>query len=359
MKFTGFFKSKIVQNAGWLMSGKVVHMVLSFVIGLVTARYLGPGDYGLINYASAYTTFLMSFCTLGINSVIVRNFISKPDEEGITLGTTFLLRILSTLLAMGVIASVVSIVDQGEKATKMVVILYSLALFFCCFDSYKQWFQAKLKSKYYAIATMISYSVVTVYKIILLISGKSVIWFAISNSIDYIIIAIMLHVFYKKSNGPQLSFSLHKAKELLSESCSYILSGLMIAIYGATDKFMLKQFLSQSEVGYYSLALSLSCIWTFVLSAFIESMVPGIMKYHTTDKEKYRKLNIRLYAMVFYISVFTSVVICIMAPVIIAILYGKEYLDSIMPLRDYYLYKKLVSKTIAGYFKRCLNEIFL
>lgn len=79
--------------------------------------------------------------------------------------------------------------------------------------------------------------------------------------------------------------------------------------------------------------MSLSCIWTFVLSAFIESMVPGIMKYHTTDKEKYRKLNIRLYAMVFYISVFTSVVICIMAPVIIAILYGKEYLDSIMPLR--------------------------
>ena len=70
-----FFKNKTVRNAGWLIGGRIVHIILSFVIGLLSARYLGPGNYGLINYATAFATFFNAFCTLGINSVIVKNFI--------------------------------------------------------------------------------------------------------------------------------------------------------------------------------------------------------------------------------------------------------------------------------------------
>ena len=204
---------------------------------------------------------------------------------------------------------------------------------FYCFDSYKQWFQAKLLSKYYAIATIISYSVVTVYKILLLVNGKSVEWFAVSNSIDYLLMAVVLCFFYHKSLGPALSVSLKKAKELLSESCNYILSGLMIAIYGSTDKFMLKQLLNESEVGYYSLALSLSCIWTFILSAIIESLSPSIIQYRALDKDKYDKANVRLYAIVFYISLLSALGVCLLAPLIIGVLYGREYLDAVKPLR--------------------------
>lgn len=43
-------KSKVAKNASWLIAGRVVQMVLSFFVGLLTARYLGPGNYGLISY---------------------------------------------------------------------------------------------------------------------------------------------------------------------------------------------------------------------------------------------------------------------------------------------------------------------
>ena len=71
-------KNKTIQNASWLICGRIVHIILSFVIGLLSARYLGPNNYGLISYATAYGTFFTSFCTLGINSVIVKNFIDHP-----------------------------------------------------------------------------------------------------------------------------------------------------------------------------------------------------------------------------------------------------------------------------------------
>lgn len=326
-------KKLTIRNVSWLMLGRIVHMLLSFLIGLLTARYLGPSNYGLINYASAYTTFFTAFCTLGINSIIVKNFIDNPEEEGKTIGTTLVLRLISSVLSVFLIVGIVRIVDGDEPITLIVVVLFCISLVFQVFDTFNYWFQSKLWSKYYAIATMISYAIASVYRCVLLISGKSVEWFAIANSVDYCIVAILLYIFYKAHKGPALSFSFKKAKELLSVSCSYILSGLMIAIYGATDKLMLKQMLNESAVGYYSLAVSISLMWTFVLTSIIDSLKPTIMRYHNEDKELYEKTNRLLYAIVFYFSLVASIVISLIAPLFIEIVYGKEYLSAVYPLR--------------------------
>ena len=328
-----FIGNRIVKNASWLITGRVIQMVLSFVIGLLIARYLGPSNYGIINYAAAYITFFSTFCTLGINSVIVKNIIDHPEQEGETIGTTIILRLISSLLSIFTIFGIVCVFDGKEPTTIMVVVLYSISLIFQVFDTLNYWFQSKLLSKYYAFATLIAYCIASVYKVILLIFGMSVHWFAVSNSVDLAVVAVVLFIFYKKCNGPKFTFSVSKAKELLSVSYSYILSGLIVSIYSATDKIMIKQMSEESVVGYYSLAVSISTIWTFVLSAIIDSMKPSIMEYHNTDKEKYYLMNKRLYAIIFYISYGMSLVICLIAPQFIRIVYGDSYLPSVTPLR--------------------------
>ena len=51
------FANRIAKNAYWLIGGKIVQMLINLIVGLMTARYLGPSNYGLINYALAYTAF--------------------------------------------------------------------------------------------------------------------------------------------------------------------------------------------------------------------------------------------------------------------------------------------------------------
>ena len=325
--------NKTIKNIGWLMGGRIMHMLLSFLIGLLTARYLGPSNYGLINYATAYTTFFTAICTLGINSVIVKNFIDHPLEEGETLGTTLVLRLLSSAFSLLTIIGIVRIIDGNDPVTLVVVALYCTGLIFQVFDSFNYWFQSKLLSKYYAIATMIAYAIASAYRVVLLVSGKSVQWFAIANSIDHCIVAVLLFSFYKISHGPKLSFSVRKAKELLCTSHSYILSGMMVAVYGATDKIMLKQLLDETAVGYYSLAVSISVMWTFILSSVIDSLKPTIMRYHNEDAYMYEKTNRILYAIVFYVSLLGSCFIALIAPLFIRIFYGEGYLSAVAPLR--------------------------
>ena len=327
------FSSKESKNAMWLIGGKICQMILSLFVGILTARYLGPSNYGLINYASAYIAFFTSVCTLGINSIIIKDFIDHPQEKGTAIGTTIVLRLISSLLSVITIVSIVSIIDKDEKMTIIVVFLSCLSLLFHVLDTLNYWFQHIYKSKVTAVAILIAYFLTSLYKIVLLILKKDIRWFAFATSVDYIALAAILLFAYKRMNGPKFSFSIVKAKQLLHSSYHYILSGMMVAIYGQTDKLMLKHMLDGTDVGYYSTATVICSMWTFVLAAIIDSLYPTILRLYEKDKENFERKNKQLYAIVFYVSVFVSIVLTLGGELIIGILYGQAYIPGVAPLR--------------------------
>lgn len=332
MKIT-FLKNKVVKNAGWLIGGKVAQMVLSLFVGALSARYLGPSNYGLISYAKALMAFFMSLCTLGINSVIVKALIDNPNDQGETLGSALLLRVASSFLSSIAVIAISYVADFGQWETIAVVALSSVSLVFHAFDTINYWFQAQYKSKVTAIASFIAYVVTAIYRIVLLIFGGSVYWFAFATSVDYIALGIVLLIAYKKHGGVKFRFSFKKGKALLSKSYHYILSGLMVSIYGHTDKLMLKHMLDEADVGYYATATSICAMWTFVLTAIIDSMYPTIVEAFKQSRETFEKRNRQLYAIVFYVSVFVSLCFLVLGDLVIYILYGEAYMPAVMPLK--------------------------
>ena len=100
MRIKEIFQSKEINNASWLISGKIMQILLSLIVGMLTARYLGPENYGLIGYGVAFSSFFISLCTLGINNIIVKEFVDNLDDQGIVLGTTLILRMLSSFFSI-------------------------------------------------------------------------------------------------------------------------------------------------------------------------------------------------------------------------------------------------------------------
>ena len=325
--------NKVLANISWILAGRIFYMLLNFIVSLLSARYLGPSNYGLIGYAAAYTTFFTSICSLGINSIIVKEFIDNPEKEGEIIGSTLVLKLISSLLSLITIVGISFVVDQGDHLATVVVFLYSISILFNIFETFKFWFQSKLQSKYVEISSTIAYISMAAYKIVLLITGKNIKWFALANSIEFIVIAILLYSIYKKKEGPKLSFSKEQGKQLIRKSYHFIISGMMVALYNSTDRFMLKQMVNDAEVGYYTIAITISSLSGILLSAIITSVTPVIMKTHNNNKKEYQKKNIQLYAAVFYISVVISLFITIFSKYIIILLYGEQYISSIGVLR--------------------------
>lgn len=330
--FRNLLKNKIAQNAGWLFLGNVAQLIITFVIGILTARFLGPSNYGIINYGNAYQNFFLAISSLGMNSIILKELVNMPEDDGEILGTGIRFRLTASVLSLGIITLISSLVDRGEHLIITVTFLCSTVLVFQTFEIFKLWFQSRLLGKKIAISCFLAYLISSAYKVYLLASGKPVIWFAVTATIDNVFAAVFLYYNYRKSGGGKLSFNMSRGISILRQSYHFILSAMMIAMYNSMDKFMLKQMLSETEVGYYSTAANLSTIWCFVLNSLIESMTPSIIESYHGDRNVFNRNNKLLYSMIFYISSAVALFFTLFGRLIIPVLYGEAYAPSVRPL---------------------------
>ena len=153
---------------------------------------------------------------------MVNEIIRRPDSVGSTLGTTIALRIISSALCSSIIFLIVSFVDYGEINTIIVVVLCSFSLLFQTAEVFNYWFQSRYESKFVSIATLIAYISTSFYKIILLILGKDVFWFALANSFDCLVYGLIIYAMFRSKKGPKLRFDFSRAKDMLRVSYNYI-----------------------------------------------------------------------------------------------------------------------------------------
>lgn len=327
------FKNKVASNALWIVICKGVQAVLGLVISMVSARLLGPSNYGLINYAASLVLFVTPVAQLGITSTLVQELVSDSDREGEIMGTAILSSLFSSVMCILGILLFVSVANPGEKETLLVCGLYSLLLIAQSAELIQYWFQAKLLSRYTAVATLAAYVLVSVYQIIILVAGKGVHWFAIAKTMEYAMIAAALLVIFRKNGSCRLSFSMSMLKKMLGRSWYYMLANLMVMTFSQVDRVMIKMMIDDAAMGFYSAAVVCANATDFIFFAVIDSMRPVILEAKAHDKNEYEKSTIFLYAIITYFSLFQSVAIALFARPMVYLLYGAAYEPAISVLR--------------------------
>ena len=326
-------KNRVFKNASWIIGCKVGQMIINLVVGMLTARYLGPSNYGVINYAASIVAFVTPIMQLGMNNILVQEIVNGPEKEGETLGTAITMSVCSSLLCIVGVVAFVNIANAGEHETILVCLLYSFVLVFQAFEMIVYWFQAKLLSKYTSIMMFAAYVVVAAYKIYLLVTEKNVYWFAAAQAIDAALIAIGCIIIYKKLGGQKLSFSKAAAKRMFSKSHFYIVSSMMVTIFAQTDKIMIKLMLNNEETGYYSAALTVAALSSFVFTAIVDSMRPTIFESKNQSEAEFEYRLILLYSIVIYLSLAQCLVMTALANPIIRFLYGAQYMPAASALQ--------------------------
>lgn len=323
----------VFQNAKWIVGCKIAQSIIQLIIGMISARYLGPSNYGLINYAASIVAFALPVMRLGFNATLVHELIETPEKEGEILGTSLFLNFLSSVFCILGVVTFVTLVNAGENTTIMVCFLYSLSLVFAALEMIQYWFQYKLKSKYSSVVMLVAYVLVSFYKIFLLVTAKNVYWFALVNCFDYAIISVSLLFIYFKIGKAKLSFSFSMAKAMLSKSKHYMLSGIMVVAFQTTDHIMLLNIIDKKENGYYTAAITAASVVQFVYIAIIDSYRPLILSNKKENDADYEKNISSLYSIVLYLALAQSLAFFILAKPIIYILYGTDYSASVTVLR--------------------------
>lgn len=326
--------NRVINNAMWIIGCKIVQALLGLIVNILTARYLGPSNYGLINYAISLAAFLTPVMKLGLDSIAVQEIVnSKDEDEGAILGTIIFLTCIASIVSIVALAAFVMVANPGETTTHIVCYIYSLILFFYALELIQYWFQAKFLSKYTSITMLIAYVITTIYQIYLLASSKNIYWFAFVKTFDVIIVDIILFYLYRKIGSSRLSISFEHAKRMLNKSKHYILSNIMIVIFVQTDKVMLKMMIDDTATGYYSAAVNIAAITNFVFAAIIDSARPSILESKNISKTDFEGKMVKLYSVIIYFSLIQCVFITLFAGLIVRVLYGAEFYPSVTALQ--------------------------
>lgn len=328
------FKGNLfLYNTIWNIGGKVFQMGLTLVVGMLTARYLGPSNYGIVGYTASYVSFFSVICELGFTSVAVKELLNNTEKQGEILGTTIFFRMCCSLISSVAITALIFVLDGGDKTIVCVAFLQSLSLIFKSVEMLHYWYQSRMETQVSVKIQTVAYIIMAAYKVAILAMGMSVEWFGFSTALESAVVALFLYLSYRKNSSQRLSVSLDCGKEILKSSYHFILSGLMVCIYSEMDKIMLGQMLDTEAVGLYTAGAKVASLWSFVLMALINSAEPLIIASKSKSEEQYIKQNKRLYAAVIWIGLAAGLAITVLGKWIILILYGETYLAAISSLR--------------------------
>lgn len=319
---------RTTKNASWLISDKVITMIIGiFVTGLV-ARYFGPENFGKYNYALSFVTLFTAISTLGLETLTVKSIVDKDYDEGTILCTSLLLRIIGGTVLTIIAVSLIKLIEPDNYLINLLVLIMSFTMVFKSLEVIEYWIQAYQIAKISSIIRIVAYIISAGMKIALIISKGNLIHFTLIYLSDAIIVGVALVIAYFKYRENISRWKIDKdyAIDILSKSWSLILSGLMVTLYTQIDKVMLGSMLSDTiEVGVYSAAVTVASMWYFVPMAVITSFNPVIMNYKKLDEAKYLHSVQQLYTIIAWMGLVFGVLIIIFSKIIIGILYGPDY----------------------------------
>lgn len=327
-------KNSFLKNASWIMVGRLIQLMLTFVTTMLVTRYLGPAEYGKLTYIFSYIQFFIPVCTAGMNDIVVKKLIDneKRNDEimGTILGIRLFFSLVSVICSIGIVAAF-----NNESIFVNIALLQSLSLVFQSFDTIMYFYQSKMLAHKSGLIYALAYIISSLFRIALIVLKKDIRWFAFAMSFDYIVLATMLIVLYFSDNN-RLFFSFDMAKDLLKSSKHYAFASIMVVLYGkVTDILFLGKIVNETAVGYYGAVSTLCNAWPFVLIAIIDSANPMIISSFNSDRNSFNRRIKMLYASVFYISVFVAIFVCLFSDIIIKIVYGTDFLPGSTAMKIY------------------------
>ena len=318
---------QVVGNSGWLFIDWTFRSAAGLAVGIWVARYLGPADYGALNYAVAFVSLFTAVATLGLDTIVVRDVTRAPERKDTILGTAFVLRFAAACLAAAASFVCIALLKPHNPRVWQLVAAIAAGMLFQSFDVIDFWFQAQIRSKYSVYARSGGVALAMLGRIALIAVGAPLLAFAIVSSAELAMIAAGLAAAYLMT-GNRLrswSFSSSESAALLRNAWPLIVSTVAVYVQARIDQVMLGEMLGDAEVGQYSVAMRLIEAASFVPMIIYSSVAPTVTQAKLRGEEHYLERLKNIYRLMFIVFLLTAVPTFLLAGWLVPLVYGEAY----------------------------------
>jgi O-antigen/teichoic acid export membrane protein len=327
-------RARILANLNWLVADKILRMAGGLFIGVWIARYFGPDQFGVLNYAIAFVALFGVVANLGINQIVVRELARFPQREGEILGTVFILKLVVSLVVLPLVILSAWISQDGDWLFTVLVSVIAFGMVFNALDVYDIYYQAHVLSRYVVIARSTAFLCFSAVRVVLILGEQPVVYFAATTTLELALGGGILVWLYRRKQAvvSKWRFNRELMVSFLRDGWPLIVSSALMVIHTRIDQVMIGQMLGNADVGIYGAAVKLSEAWLFIPMLIVQTLMPYFVKIRESNLNFYHARLIQLYSIMFWLSVLIGVLTVGVGESFVVLLFGEPYRDAFLPL---------------------------
>lgn len=326
---------KITANTSSFMAALVLQKLLSFVYFTLLARTLGVGATGQYFFAVSFATMFSVLMDLGLTPVLIRE-VAKDEENGLKWFHQIFSLKLFTIFLTAIILLVVDSAIYWHDAVRNLVYLTTAIV---AIDSFTLLFYGYIRGRqslrYEAWGTIIFQLVVMVMGLSLMrVTDSVLILLSVLFTASLFNLLFSLFILKKKF---KLKFKIYYNREFIKKIAAitlpFALAAIFAKVYAYMDTFLLKMFMGDEPVGFYSIAYKVTFSLQFIPLAFVAALYPAFSRYFKDDYERLKQTFVRAFNYLSFIALPITFGIIALAPEIVHKLYTEQFTYSILPLQ--------------------------
>ena len=327
-------KGLIVQNLFWAIMGKFVNLLSGLLVGIIVARYLGPEQYGLMNYVLSYVFLFQTFAIFGLDSIEIREEARHQANFETIIGTAFGIKIITGVIFM-ILSIATSFVMEADSYTTILVAIYSFSIVLNSFSVIRNYFTSIVQNEYVVKAEISRCLLSMAIKIVLLLLHLPLIWFIVSYMIDFAFLASGYVVAYHAKIGKLYNWKFDKktALFLLKESFPLLLTSTAVIMYQRIDQVMIGQMADKTAVGYFSVATRFVEVLIYIPMTLAQTIAPVLVRARERSEQEYEKKCQQFMNFSLWLSLSAAFATSLLANPIVGITFGSAYTPAVLVLQ--------------------------
>lgn len=319
-------KNSVVSGVLWTGTEKLLRQVVQFCIGIVLARLLSPGDYGVIGMLTIFIVISQAFADSGLSSALIQ----KKDRTDIDFSTMFYFNVVvsTTLYLILFFASPLIADFYNMPILKDVTRVVALSLVFTGLTSVQNTkltidFQFRKQS----LISMISMFVTGATGLILAFNGFGV-WALVFQALAGQICS-SIGIWYASGWIPKWEFSKKSFSELWKFGSNILGSSLINRIYSNLYTLIIgKQFLP-ADVGFYNRANQYAILPVQTIQDVALKVNYPILAKIQDDNESLLRAYRKLMSVPLYVLYPILVGLAVTAPYLIPLMVGDKWIPAV------------------------------
>ncbi|MBE6487924.1 MAG: flippase [Methanosphaera stadtmanae] len=321
--------TRVIKNSGLLMLASLIANIMTFILTLFTARYLGTANFGIISSATSMVGIFGILCDLGLSTYAIREVARDKSNTSVYFGTTLLFRALFTLITfLGYVVFI--LYNKFTADTTYVMILFGFYMIFNSFTTfYYSLYQSNEKMQYQTISNSIYSTLVLIISLIMIYYGMNVVYVAASYPIA-MLLTLVYNGYIGFSKYPKFTVNLEKGfvKNLFVKGIPFGITVVFTSIYFWIALIILTFIGSSVDVGLFSSSQKLLIVLGTIFGFLSNAIFPVMSQLHTEDRDKLAKLYHKMMKYLLVLGLAIAVGTCLLSEDIIVLIYGASFVDA-------------------------------